>query len=697
MPRIYLPEKEEEQYTAFSGPKLDLVRKLLLYGRQSTKEQVINNKEAYEQQTVKLIETGIELGWKQEDIILFIENKREDGKWRNASGRLRIDQRPGLQSLVERIERDESKTVLVWAVDRLFRDEDMIQPAVFVKICEDHHVVVLTADDYFDFNNPKRDVRKRFLEIAQAAADYVTKHVKGRMHPARFQVSRRGEFDGRIVATGFILIEGEKTYKVYEPHSQVMRYLFRRFRELDAQFNLLWREVGGKNDVFPPYPKGMGIVGVRKEKFERPFGLSYNGLKDMLTNPVYIGWWYFRQEGKPPVIRKNNHPAIVNEEDFWYAFNHISKTTITGEPIEENMKEYPTRFNRVGTVPADALLNGIVASEENGFHVYVFQNAHRPDSAAYTIYGAVDGSLYNYQESINVRELDKAFTERLKYRLRLFQALDAIQDKMQPKAAREKSMYDQLKSIQQTIAVSDVSVDNQISQVTSDINRLELVLGVASNTANRSDKKEEEELDEETIIKSLKRLKRLRVTLAELESKKEQAKASEEDLRTLASLIVDASYGWDKLPFERKRRLVRLITTRITIAEVATNWMKLDVTWSPYLGHSLIDTAFILKNRSEGAPWTEEENALLRSLYPHTDRDSILKALPNRTWIGILSQTSKMGLSRPHSWNNSPLHTTISYEDYRFAQEMGLAYSKDEPRKRVWWKSIVVEKIDASY
>ena len=31
MPRIYTPQVEEEQYTAFSGPKLDLLKKLFIF------------------------------------------------------------------------------------------------------------------------------------------------------------------------------------------------------------------------------------------------------------------------------------------------------------------------------------------------------------------------------------------------------------------------------------------------------------------------------------------------------------------------------------------------------------------------------------------------------------------------------------------------------------------------------------------
>jgi len=113
----------------------------------------------------------------------------------------------------------------------------------------------------------------------------------------------------------------------------------------------------------------MDIIGVNnKERFEYPFGLTYQGLRDMLTNVAYIGIWYTQPKGKPPILIQGNHPAIVDEEDFWYAFNHLSKMTITGEPIEGNRK-YPTRFTRTGTLPASALLDGVVESSIPGYHV----------------------------------------------------------------------------------------------------------------------------------------------------------------------------------------------------------------------------------------------------------------------------------------------------------------------------------------
>ncbi len=169
MTRKYLPLTEEAKVSLFAGPKLETAKKLALYGRQSQKVQIINNREAYEQQTLRLLEYAEELGWMQEYIILCYENKRKDGKWKNASAMLRIDQRPGLSSIVESIKSGEVKTVLVWAVDRLFRDPDMIQPAVFAKICKDHNVIVLTIDDYFNFNHHKRGRRRLYNQACEGA------------------------------------------------------------------------------------------------------------------------------------------------------------------------------------------------------------------------------------------------------------------------------------------------------------------------------------------------------------------------------------------------------------------------------------------------------------------------------------------------------------------------------------------------
>src|SRR5215831_11828660 len=104
---------------------------LAIYARQSRAEQVENNPESFQMQTQGLYAIALELGWKSELIKTFIENEKAGDKWKNASGAKRMDERPVLQSLVAAIERDEVKAVLVWLVDRLFRDEDRAEAGSF--------------------------------------------------------------------------------------------------------------------------------------------------------------------------------------------------------------------------------------------------------------------------------------------------------------------------------------------------------------------------------------------------------------------------------------------------------------------------------------------------------------------------------------------------------------------------------------
>jgi hypothetical protein len=89
-----------------------------------------------------------DIGWIDGDIIPLIENKRKDGKIVDASGRLRMDERPTFQDLAHYIERDEVKAVMTRGVDRLFRHIDMIEPAVFAEICRKHRCIIITVKEF---------------------------------------------------------------------------------------------------------------------------------------------------------------------------------------------------------------------------------------------------------------------------------------------------------------------------------------------------------------------------------------------------------------------------------------------------------------------------------------------------------------------------------------------------------------------
>jgi DNA invertase Pin-like site-specific DNA recombinase len=659
--RAYLPPTEApQQERPFGQPVFALDRFLAIYARQSTKEQVINNREAHDQQTIGLVKEAKVLGWDEDHILVFIENQRKDGKWRSASGRLRIDQREHLQALVDRIVKDEVKAVLVWAVDRLFRDEDGIQPPTFVKTCREHHCLIITTDDVFDFNSPRRDDRKRFLDAAQAAADYVTKHVKGRMLPARAQLSLRGLADSRRISIGFIvgdrrryLADGSdnpeyKRLVIYEPHARIVRFLFRRYRELGGNLWALYREIDAWPYVFPFFEDPEHAKLVQLTKNAKGYKITRNGLGALLTNPIYIGWWYY----KGRIVSKTNHPRIVSEDDFWYAFNRLSPVTIDGE-INHRLTSQPARYTRAGTPPPAALLDGSIASEH--LPIYVL----RTDPPAYAIIDNFHLHGDRYKVSIAVAELDAIFVQRF---------LHVLENTEQGATLREH-----LKEVRKAREQQLVSVAEQIAEAKQQIAKWE-----------RSKRIAQEEGYEDGEREAVRELKSKTAILRELEAKEEEGAVEDADLLELMELLFGASIGWADLTFERKRRFVLLSTKSITLSDASTHFLKLAIEWTgPY---ARTNVGYIWRSRGNGGIYSEEEDAILRELYPVVDRAVLLERLPHRSWTGILIQARRLGLSRHRSCgNSSSLHMDVSRNDNDILELLGVEYEETWPDKLTWW------------
>ncbi len=656
--RAYLPPAgAQPPERPFGQPIFALDKFLAIYARQSTKEQVINNREAHDQQTIGLVKQAKELGWDRERILVYIENARADGKWVSASGRLRIDQRQGLRALTERIERDEVKTILVWAVDRLFRDEDMIQPAVFAKTCKEHRCLIITTDDLFDFNNPRKDDRKRFLDAAQAAADYVTKHVKGRMLPARAQLSLRGLADSRRIAVGFIVTDRQRylpdgsdnpNYRrlvVYEPHARVVKYLFHRYRELGGNLRALYREILTWPYAFPFFtdPTHARYNGLSHNA--KGYTITQRGLISLLTNPIYLGWWYYKGQ----IVSRTNHDAIVSEADFWYAFDRLSPITIEGES-NDRVESPPARYTHDGSPPLEALLDGIVTG--GNLPVYVMRTFDPPRYAIAEV-DSLHGS--HYKQSIGVAVLDTIFVTRLLH----------VIDHTEHGATLQEHLVAVRKAHEQQL----VSVDEQITEAKQQIAKWERSKRIAQEEGYEAGERE-----------AVRELKSKTAVLRALELKQEEAAVDDADLVELVTLLFGASVGWAEFTFERKQRFIRLGTRSITLSEASTHFLKLEIVWTgPY---ARTDTGYIWRRRPRGWSYTEEDNAILRELYSVADRATILDRLPHRNWSGIQVQARELGLLRGHSCENgSSLHMDLSRDDRVICEMLGVEYEETWPDK----------------
>jgi DNA invertase Pin-like site-specific DNA recombinase len=654
--------------------------KLALYVRQSKGEAVEDNPESFIQQTQGLLRIAIEdLAWPVENILApFIENQqKKDGTWKSASGTKRIDERQALQELVGYIERGEVKAVLVWLIDRLFRDEDGAEAPAFARICRQHGCRVLTSmGDVFDFSN-RRDY-KRFLEEAQAGADFITNYLKGRAHPAKRQKALRGEWDGRSVPVGFYVTAkvprkrfesgtAPRRYLVWEEHAVVVRWIFKRFRELAGDFAALKREVAQKTAeqgyLFPFFPDTMYKPHIALSTNGQGYIISDTGLKDLLCNIAYIGWFY--NNGAPPI--KDNHPAIVNEGDFWYAFDRLSPVSIDGR---EQPRER-ARFTKVGTNPAPALLRGILKAD--GYCVYVNQYAAKQRSAAYTIVNTKEYFAGEKLGSIAVTDLDNIVTGHL---------LEKLEAGKKTREQLEPEMWDGWDDLDTMLATRLIDVakvqesltagiDAQLVEYTQEAASLENTLHYGAAA-----------LDGKTIEKFSIRLGNLRRSIDQLETKKQRAAERAAELKEFAERLDDVPALWKDMSLEKRRRFVKLVTEKITLTKLAHDWMLVEIAWFwPDVPHSFC----YIWQRQVGTAWTDEENRLLRTLYPHADRATILQALPTRSWTAIGRQAFNLQISRPTLPNTSGLYKTLSIRDKEFMDEVGIVFDVASPKKHAWW------------
>ena len=219
----FKPKEQPEDEQSLWNVKLPLDVFWGIYARQSTQAQLVNNIQSTEMQTDDLIQWLIVRGVTDKRIALFDADL-------GVSGTKRIDERTGLQELVEKIKQGKIRAVLVYQISRLFRDETGVQYNVFADVCKQNNCLLVTSDGMiFNFRNPMH--LKMFRFLAEMAAEYIPQHIH-LLHEARERKARKGLYAGMgTVPRGLVVDYGENSktygkYIVYRPHADIVLSLF---------------------------------------------------------------------------------------------------------------------------------------------------------------------------------------------------------------------------------------------------------------------------------------------------------------------------------------------------------------------------------------------------------------------------------------------------------------------------------------
>jgi len=658
-------------------------KKLIILGRQSTAKQVIQNRESYEQQTEELLEKALDLGWSQEDITILYENNydkygQKSEKPRDVSGNLSIDERPILKLIVDTIKGGGVGAVMFYDVSRLTRDIDVVDGPYFASVCRERNVIILTNDDEFDFNRREDDINK-FVVLCVESKNYRQNHIMKKVNPARERVARRGEFFGHSIPVG-LMLDAERKFYVPNPHWQEqVASLFKRFRSLDANFALWYRELYGKL-LFPTLPPEIAArVGtIHMTPVQGGYTIkARSSLQAFLTNTAYIGHSLHRGQ-----LIRDTHPAIVDEEDFWYAFNHISPTDIEGNPIEREKRvvryQQETDKERPHALLEGVRSNGkpVITSPER--NVYVVNYANNESR-----YRARNLKAFELDEiAIKVPVVDALVEQRLMEHLADEQGYDNGSVLSQELANAGVSMLDTFRAVDTQEQTPLTTPDSRIEEIERNIARLDreykLTFDIMSDTDIR-----ENRASKARLIKRLDDVKK----------SQEHTAQEQQDSQEAVDLVASGTLQekWHTWKMEKKQKFIRLATQDIILERVADNWLTLTIKWrswiqkeAPHRNILLVDTAYIFHSSTTWqAAWTPDEDDIIRALYPDASRSEILQCLPRRSWWSIRIHASNLKVLRQTRTNGSELPFDVSVDDVTFLQKHNLVL--DNSDKRVWW------------
>jgi hypothetical protein len=552
------------------------------------------------------------------------------------SGQKKQDIREGLNELYHLIKSGQVGAIAAYDASRFWRDRTHVWYNDFIQLLIQYDVcVVMFNQVYF----PTRDADMEALREEFKQAAYYLNHIYNKVNPAKMQAIELGEsYGGGSVPIGFTVvgIKGSRHYQVYEPHAQLIRWLYKRYRELGGNLPRLARECQNTQFSFPAFTGMEKLPHIALPFVDGCYRVkSRDALVSILSNPAYIGYYIFNGV----LISKTAHDAIVPLDNFMYAYSRLSPINLDGTPNTDR----PHNDRHYGVV-AQGLLEGLLYNGKNT--CYVQSRTHTYVARSY----AEEWKKTSAQTALvtNVHALDRAVSDAI------IDILVAL--KQQQRNGLQNELHAQIDALQQRKASEGKTLSSQLQGIEKSIKGYELDKQSARDTQNKR------ALDEAN-----RQLNILYAAKDDLESQIKALGTETDDLTETKLLLRDALDMWHTWRFDTKKRFLHLTVQHIDITAVSPHILRITIDLKAPINGYVVGHMY----RQHGAmlQWTDEETDVIRQLYPHADRVDILKALPDRSWDSIIKQANHKGIERYTRLNTSGIADNITYADYSYAQQ----------------------------
>jgi|GEM_PF-1113110 len=525
------------------------------------------------------------------------------------SGRLGPDKRPALAEFMADLSRGEAPEVTGTiylsseGVSRLSRDQDRIIGPQLLKLMKQANCRVRTP---YDILNPRidadwRELREGFEDAAKESRHLQEKH----FGPKKREKAKKGEHVGNQVTPGFIIeIKGYKSngsyifgkWQPYPPHAEIgIRILQEYIRCGGSKYKAAQAL---RSTVFPFFPEELKYMETRSSlrnclKTQAGYIITPEVIEGLTRQLALIGTWKWSD-----ILIENNHPAIAPLDLFGEAYD-----------LSRRRGNKPRgRAAYYDPLDWDGLLRCV--NHESPRRI----SGHGSDGSWVCALDYHNGTGPICLD-INHRIISDPLTREFLKCLDLSSHARAVFDEVQQRAAATEEEEPKRK--------------REEAHLKSRLANLENYLGDSDSEMEESYRRQ---------------IRQAKADLRALQNKPLPAPVTSVDIDRVRRFLGNLEDEWQKLSSTLRNHLIKMLIDHVDIAHDQYH-VRATVIWK--IGFKQrIDIERPVGNSRRERHWTEEQDSLLRLLWPTSTKEVLLAAFPNRQLGGIRGRAAKLGLER---------------------------------------------------
>jgi hypothetical protein len=525
------------------------------------------------------------------------------------SGRLGPEKRPALADLMVDLDRGEltdvTGTIYLSSegVSRLSRDQDQVIGPQLLKLMKKANCRLRIPYTIF---NPRidadwRELREKFEDAAKESRHLQQDH----FGPKIRSKAQKGEHVGGQVPPGFIIeIKGYKSngayifgkWLPYPPHADIVVKILEEYvRQQGSKYKAAQSLHGLVFPFFPPELKYMEKRSSLRNclKTNEGYVITPEVIDGLAGQLALIGVWKWGD-----IFIENNHPAIVPVDLFREAY--ALRNQHGGKPR--------------GRAAYYELLDwdGLLWCQNHEIPRHI--SGHSSDGT-----WVCDRDYHNatgpYCFKIDHRIISQPLT------IEFLKCLDL--------RSYAREVFKELQARSLTVEAEEAIQKHQEAQLRNRLGYLESYLGSADPELEESYRRQ---------------IKQVKADLRALQQKPLPAPVTVTDINRVQHFLENLEDEWQKLSPSLRNRLLKLLVDRVEIVHERGH-IHATVIWK--IGFKQrIDIEWEAGSSAKERCWTNEQDNLLRMLWPTSTKEVLLAAFPERNWSGIISRAKKLGLMR---------------------------------------------------